>query len=129
MKHFFLKLGAWLSVAGASFVPLRVFAQLTGPDDANSDLAKIKGVIQAESPTDLPTFIGGLINAFLSVLGIIFVVMTVYAGYLWMTANGETAKTEKAKTLLGQAIIGMIIILAAYAISAFVIGRLIDAAR
>lgn len=73
------------------------------------------------SESDLPTVIGTLINIFLSILGIIFLVLVLYAGFLWMTAAGDSGKVDKAKTLLTQAIIGLILILASYAIANFVV--------
>lgn len=76
---------------------------------------------------NLPEFIGSLINVFLSALGIIFLVLVVYAGYLWMTASGEATKVDKAKKLLGQAVIGLVITVGAYAISAYVIDAVSEA--
>lgn len=122
MKNLYYKVGAWMSVLSMSLVPVAVLAQLKPSTDANSDLGKI-GTKLGDSPKQLPELIGGLINVFLSVLGIIFVVLVVYAGYLWMTAGGEATKVDKAKKLLGQAIIGLVIIVAAYSISTFVIDR------
>lgn len=102
-------------------VPVAVSAQLS---KAKTELEKVAPV---GAPRELPVLIGKLINVFLSVLGIIFVVMVVYAGYLWMTDAGEGDKVKKAKGLLGTAIIGIIITLAAYAISNFVITSLVEA--
>ncbi len=47
-----------------------------------------------------------------------------YAGYNWMTAQGEEEKVTKAKDTLKRAIVGLIIIVASYAISIFVMSRL-----
>lgn len=119
MKNIVYKIGAWLSVTAGAMVPVAVSAQLT---KAQTELTAAKPVGSADN---LPALIGKLINVFLSVLGIIFVVMVVYAGYLWMTDAGEGKKVEKAKALLGTAIIGIVITLAAYAISNFVITSLV----
>lgn len=123
MKNLYYKLGAWMSVLTMSLIPATVFAQLLKSDNAESDLSKIKTELGTGASKDLPQLIGGLINVFLSVLGIIFVVLVVYAGYLWMTASGEATKVDKAKKLLGQAVIGLVLIVSAYAISAFVIDK------
>ncbi len=130
MKNLYYKFGAWVSTAALLLLPGTAFAQLKKSTE-EGDLKKIgEGLSKGggKTPTDLPLFIGGLINVFLSVLGIIFVVLVVYAGYLWMTAGGETTKVDKAKKLLGQAVIGIVLIVAAYAISTFVIDRLVGAA-
>jgi hypothetical protein len=53
------------------------------------------------------------------VLGVLFVCLTVYAGFLWMTAGGNEEHIEKAKKLLFRAVIGLIIVLSAYSIAWF----------
>jgi len=65
--------------------------------------------------------IGLVINSALSVLGVIFLVLIVYGGYVWMTAGGDEAKVEKAKQTFGRAVIGLVIVLCAYAIADFVV--------
>jgi ABC-type nickel/cobalt efflux system permease component RcnA len=75
--------------------------------------------------TPLPEMIGKIIYIILSFLGIIFVVLTVYAGFLWMTAGGNEETVKKAKKWLENAVIGLVIILAAYAITSFVISQII----
>ena len=75
------------------------------------------------SKQDAVVIIGGIIKAAISVLGIVFVLLTVYAGYLWMTARGDEGKVEKAKDTLQRAVIGLIIVISAYAITSFVLTR------
>lgn len=72
-------------------------------------------------PKSIPEIIGSLIAAFLSLLGIIFLVLIIYGGFLWMTSGGNEAKVLKAKKVLTQATIGLIIIVSAYSITYFVI--------
>jgi len=66
------------------------------------------------------TFAGKLIGVVLSFVGVIFLVLMIYAGITWMTAQGNDQQVAKAKDLLINSIIGLIIIFAAYAITAFV---------
>lgn len=73
----------------------------------------------------LPQLIGKIINIFLSILGVLFVVLMVYGGYLWMTSFGNSQKVDKAKELIIDAVIGLIIIMLAYAIANFVVGQLV----
>ena len=63
---------------------------------------------------------GIAVKTFLSILGIIFIVLMLYGGYLWMTASGNEEQSTKAKELIQAAVIGLIIIVAAYAISFFI---------
>ncbi len=68
-----------------------------------------------------------IINAALGLLAIIFVVIIIYAGFLYMTSGGDADKTTKAKAWIKNGIIGLIIILSSWAIVSFVISRLLQA--
>lgn len=72
----------------------------------------------------IPEIIGQIVQIVLSFLGVIFLILMIYAGYTWMTARGNEQEVEKAKSLIRNALIGLIIVLAAYAITAFVGGKL-----
>ncbi len=72
----------------------------------------------------LPLLVGGFIQAILGVVGIIFLVLAVYAGVMYMTAGGAPGKVKKAKEILTNSLIGLIIIVAAYALTAFVVEQL-----
>ena len=69
----------------------------------------------------VPLIIGEVIKVVLSILGIVLLIILVYAGIVWMTAEGEKAKVEKARGMITTAIIGLIIVLSAYAITFFVV--------
>lgn len=126
MKNLYLKASAWASVTAMTLLPFSALAQLS---DAETELEKVGApLISTGTASDLPKLIGNLINVFLSVLGIIFVVLVVYAGYLWMTDAGEGSKAKKAKGILGTAVMGIVLTIAAYAISAFVIEQIVGAA-
>jgi hypothetical protein len=114
------KLRAFLLAGLLAAIPFMGFALPVHAVDIGSGLDDIGD--QAElSDAELPEVIGTLIKVFLSILGIIFLILTLYAGFLWMTAAGNPDKVGKAKTLLAQAVIGLILILASYAISQFVV--------
>jgi len=65
-----------------------------------------------------------VVNAFLAIIGVLLLIYLLYAGYHWMTAQGDEKKVDKAKETIQRAITGLIIIVAAYAISIFVMDRL-----
>lgn len=67
---------------------------------------------------------GTVINTALSLVGLIFLVLMVYGGYLWMTARGEESQIDKAKSIIRSAIIGIVIVMSAYAITFLVTSRL-----
>jgi len=128
MKKFLSKAAAWVATLPILLLPAAGFAQgLEDAKDLLGDVGSGLGETGDPSTEQLPQLIGNLINIFLSVLGIIFIVLVVYAGWLYLTSGGEEEKVKKAKRLLGQAIIGLIIIIAAYAIAGFVIASLITA--
>lgn len=64
--------------------------------------------------------IAKVIQMILSLVGVIFLVLMIYAGITWMTAAGNDQKVEKAKNILTESTIGLVIVMAAYAITYFV---------
>ena len=71
--------------------------------------------------------IANIINIILGFLGIIALVIILYAGFTWMTAAGNEDQVGKAKKMMSAGIIGLIIILSAFGIAKFVVGALINA--
>ncbi|MCD4693872.1 pilin [bacterium] len=65
--------------------------------------------------------IAAVIQAVLSLVGVIFLLLMIYGGYLWMTARGNEQQVEKAKKIIIESIIGVAVVLIAYAITAMVI--------
>lgn len=57
-------------------------------------------------------------------VGTIFFLLILYAGFIWMTARGQSQRVDTAKQILETAIIGLVIVSASYAISTFVFNRL-----
>jgi TRAP-type C4-dicarboxylate transport system permease small subunit len=78
-------------------------------------------------PRSIAEIVGAIIGTFLSLLGVIFLCLIIYGGYLWMTSAGNEQKVMRAKEVLKQAIIGMIVIMSAYSITYFVFHSLHDA--
>lgn len=71
--------------------------------------------------TSATSLIGTIISAVLGLLGVLFLILTIYAGLLWMTAGGNTDNVKKAKSILLNSVIGLVIVLSSYAITATVI--------
>lgn len=70
---------------------------------------------------------GRLIQVALGLIGIIVVVLIIWAGFRWMTSAGREDEITAAKKTLTAAVIGLLIILMAYSITTFVIGELFNA--
>ena len=77
--------------------------------------------------TNLPLTIAKIIHAGLTVLGIVFLALMVYGGFLYMTSGGNEQVAEKAKKTMTAAVIGLAIILASYSITLFVTKALVKA--
>ncbi len=76
----------------------------------------------------LQVFIASIIRELLTFLGIVFFVLVLYAGVLWMTAGGKEDQVERARNILSRAGIGLAIVLLAYAITVFVMRALMRGA-
>ena len=73
--------------------------------------------------TTLSETIGRYIKVALSLSGTIFLVLTVYAGFLWMTASGNEEQVTKATGILKMAVIGLVITLGSFSITVFVLDK------
>ncbi len=79
------------------------------------------------SAQDPRVTIANIIRIALGFLGIIAVVIILYAGFLYLTSGGSEEKVSTAKNLLRNGIIGLVIVLSAFGIASFVISRLSSA--
>lgn len=62
-----------------------------------------------------------MISSVLGIVGVIFFVLMIYAGFLWMTAAGNDERVTKAKNIFSTSIIGLLVIVGAYYILDFVL--------
>lgn len=76
--------------------------------------------------TALSNRIGMIIKILLTFVGTLFMVLTVVAGFMWMTASGNEDRVKKAIDILKMAVIGLIISIAAFSISVMVTGYAFD---
>lgn len=73
-----------------------------------------------------------VINFLLSFIGLLFFLLMLYAGYLWMTARGNDELVQKAKKIIREAVTALIIILLARLFTEFIltaIGQAIEAGK
>ncbi len=75
--------------------------------------------------TELLRIVENVIRIFLGFLGIVLVLIVMYAGSLYMTSGGDATKTLKARKIIYQGVIGLFIILSSYAIVTFVFNFLL----
>lgn len=121
-------------IAGAAMVALPFTSMLAVPfahaatslDNAVTNLGSVNDKAGLGS-SDLKDTIGQLIAVLLGLLGIIFLLLIIYAGFTWMTAQGDPKAVTKAKDIMITSVVGLIILLSAYAISSFVLTQLATA--
>ncbi|PJE75929.1 hypothetical protein COV04_02115 [Candidatus Uhrbacteria bacterium CG10_big_fil_rev_8_21_14_0_10_48_11] len=120
-----------VAVLVVSFVlPLIVLAQTTTPSQSGFDHAQNNlntfqnAALLNQTPQTPQIIIARIIQIALGLIGIVFVLLMVYAGYLWMTARGNEDQVERSRNLIIQAISGAVIVFLAYFITAFVVQRI-----
>ena len=111
-------------------LPYFVFAQTASTTDGS-----LKGRLEAvgsmggykvDGSVSLMSMIGLIINSVLGLLGAIFIILMIYAGFGWMTAAGNEQKTEKAIATIKHSIIGLVITLSSWAIWSFIFTAFIN---
>lgn len=122
-----LFLALLFAVFAAALLPRPAAAQSVpaAPSIAAPNSSLNQGVQIIQQPlglpaTDIRTIIANVIRAALGLVGIVFLVMILYGGFLWMTAGGNEEQIGSAKVVLKNGVIGLIIILSAYGIVLFV---------
>ena len=107
-------------------LPMTVDAQ--SASEAKSTLEGIVSGIFGPSEGDIAVIVGRIIQTALGLVGIIFITLIIYGGFLYMTAAGSQEQVAKARTLIINNVIGLIIIVTAFAVTSFVVGAIIKSA-
>lgn len=120
-KNFFISVVATAIVFSFCLINIAL-AQNGFSNDMNAQLGAAAGNSGAGfgEPQDPRLIVATTIRILLGLTGTVFLGLTIYAGYLWMTAGGNEDDVGKAKTLLTQAVIGLMVILLSYSITIFV---------
>jgi hypothetical protein len=117
IKKLIKRVGGIMALTTAMSLPVMASAEVS------ANLGRL-GVSELNSSTPLLSIIGAFISTVLALLGILLVILILYAGFIWMTSQGDPGKIKKAKDMLYQAIIGLVIVFAAFAITNFVFSAL-----
>lgn len=103
-------------------------AEETATQKALTGLESTAGAAGVNSgETDPALVIGKALEILISILGVIFLIIVVYGGITWMTANGDPKSVKKGQDMIVEGVIGLIICLGAYALSYFVVQKLTEA--
>lgn len=119
------KILLFLSLVAVLVVPGFVFALDLGAGMAGG-IAQQAGYSANTTDTTFSETLGFVVRTILSFVGVIFISLMVYAGFLWMTARGDEGKIETSQNIIRSSIIGLIITIGAYSITAFVVPRILS---
>jgi uncharacterized membrane protein YwzB len=89
-------------------------------DPLGADCARVQGL----TDRDPRQIVGSIIQVALGLIGIILVVLILYAGFQWMTAAGNDDAIKSAKKTIAAAVVGLVVILMSYAITDFILEQL-----
>ncbi len=125
-RHLSLCITAFLLICILS--PLSSNAQSLNPTDIfqNQNNTTLVGSLGL-SNNNLVLTVARIIRSFVSLLGILFVVIVLIGGFEWLTSSGEGAQVDKAKVRVIQGITGMIVVLVSFSIAQFIINSIVSA--
>ncbi len=118
-----------LALVGPALVaPFASAGLITDIGSAGLATLRSAGIATNTSPyPKTPTQVVGLvIKTMLALVSVIFVVLTLYAGFTWMTARGNDEKVEAAIGTLQTAIIGLVITMSGYVLAYFIFNVVLE---
>jgi Na+/proline symporter len=109
---------------GLIIIPTFVFAQTEGTNSALNALDQVGDKANPIKVADPILVILNIINYLLTFLGVVFILLIIYGGFVWMTAAGNEEKIKKGKEILKTAVIGLIVIVLSRVFFGFVMDRI-----
>ena len=116
---FFLLIFLGINLAYGSF-----FEENTGIKQTAEKSGHLSGIFS--SPDKIDFGVSLIIEIVLTFVGVLFMILLIYGGILWMTSAGNEQQAEKAKNIITQSVVGLLVVLLAYAFTFFIIGRFIS---
>ena len=112
---------AILGIIGLGFVAFSCYS-VYAQDYGLGTAAGVSGLAESKisQTQNIPRMLGTIVSVLLSLVGVIFFLLILFAGFTWMTAAGSTEKVEKSKKMLQNAAIGLVAVLSAYTLANFV---------
>jgi hypothetical protein len=121
IQSFLLSLGV-LVVLGA-YTPVLAQGSLQDAPNQLDAAADDTGIGSGSELGNLSSVIAAALRFILSLLGTLMLGYMVYAGYLWMTAQGDEGEITKAKGIMINTVIGFLVVVSAWAITYLVQSR------
>lgn len=131
MKKLFYSLYASF-VLGLAAIPEYVFADAAGvkanlKKGAEAAFGTQLVKKQADGREALPQMVGQVLEILLSLLGVVFMILVIYAGLMWMFSRGDSEQAKKAMRILTSSTLGLAVVVLAYAITQFVLSVIFSA--
>lgn len=101
---------------------------MEGPELLKTFLGEAGFQLFALGKGDIRLFLAGLVQVSLGTTAILFFLMMLYGGFLWLTAGGNDENISRARKILGHGVVGFIVTLSAMVITRFVADVVISAA-
>ena len=111
-----LLIGSPTNAAGALSSEIR--------DKINDNTTQLNDAAGYNGDTDILSVAKNVIVIILSLLAVIFLFLIIYAGFKWMTAEGDADDIKKAKATIKTSIIGLLIVLASYGFTYFLFSQI-----
>ena len=130
MKNIIKRFGSTLAiVASMAVIALgSIGTPVLAADECDTSTG-LSGGMDCAKNDDMPEDLTGdngivttVINTMLFIVGILSVIMIIYAGIRYVTAHGDKGQVEGAKNTLIYAIVGLIVSIVAYALVNWVVG-------
>lgn len=109
------------------FLPHLVSAETAG-DIAKNTLQQSFASETGVSQASVTQVVASSVTIILGMLGVIFFILAVYAGFLWTTAQGDEGKIGEAKQTIIRATLGFIVVISSYALSSLITTQFADLA-
>lgn len=113
-----------LTALALTMLPLAVRAAEPIGDkikDAYLRTGQAAGFISSGEPRTFIQILGAYVNGLLGLMGVLFLLLIIYGGFIWMTAAGSEERINKAKRIIMGATIGIGVVLLSMAITMFVL--------
>lgn len=111
------------SLAVAPVVAYAQTSKLLEYSGASTVLPHVAGL----GTNSIGSIAASIISTIMLLLGLVMVVLIIYAGILWMTAQGESDKIDKAKKTMNNAAIGLMLVVSSMSIANYISGIVSDA--
>lgn len=129
MKKIVLAMLAFVS----SFVMISAVA---GPVFAENELTKKgcelaeteeqKAALGCDQNAQVSSVAKNLINAVISILGIVSVIVLIFAGQRYISSNGDPGKATQARNMIIAAIVGLIVAIVAFSVVNFILSSIFE---